>query len=143
MNILRPIDNRFTIDGVAMPRPNYFIFKDKWINNGDNVETNINNGEVILAPICKKATVIWKYSLISHTQLMILVNAIRATTEAKYKQGFVVKTIDQRFLNSVTFTSYQPDDFEIPQIAFKRGNEYYYTDVEIELVSKKDDMTWS
>lgn len=138
---IRPIDDRFQLGGVSMPRPNKFKTKRKWNNKGDGTERDINTGNLILNPICRVYETTWKYNLLRDTEYLMLYNAIFKSSSSEYKNGFKIKSIDSNTLKSISYTTYEQDDFESPEIAFNRNGHRYYQDVEFAFTSMKNDYT--
>lgn len=138
---IRKIDDRFQLGGVSMPKPTGFKTKKKWINNGDGTTRDINTGNLILNPICRVYETTWKYKLLRDTEYLQLYNAIFKTSKTDYKNGFTIKTINSNDMKSISYTTYEQDDFESPEIAFTRNGHVYYQDVEFNFTSMKNDYS--
>ena len=136
---MRPIDDRFQINGVSMPKPHSFKTKGKWTNKGDGTERDINTGNLILNPVCKIYETTWRYKKLIDTQYQMLYNAIFTTSSSNYKNGFTIKTIDSNTLKCISYTTYEQDDFESPEIAYTQNGHRVYHDIEFAFTSMKND----
>lgn len=138
---IRQIDNRFQIDGVSMPKPHAFRTREKWKNKGDGTERDINTGNLILNPVCKIYETTWKYKKLIDTQYQMLYNAIFTSSNSKYRNGFKLKTINSNNLKCISYTTYEQDDFDSPEIAYTQNGHKIYHDVEFNFTSMKNDYT--
>ncbi|MEE3417912.1 MAG: hypothetical protein VZQ62_01065 [Methanosphaera sp.] len=136
-NYLRPLDNRFTINGVAMPRPHLFKTRRQPITK--DASRDINTGALIYKKIGNPLETTWKWKKIRDDQLILVYNAIQTETGL-----FTITTIDSRKssgsnLVTTTYDSYEPDDFDPDYFddgVYPDGHRYY-SDVEIHLTSIK------
>lgn len=123
---LRPIDNRFQINGVSMPRPHSFSTKQKWLNK--DAERNINTGKLILNPICRIYETTWKYKVLRDDQFAIIFNQVFQSSKSNYEKSF--KTIDSRNFQSLSYTTYEQDDFVPPEVTpVQQDGHRYYLDI--------------
>jgi len=121
---LRPIDSRFQINSVSMPRPHSFKTKQKWLNKDS--ERDINTGKLILNPICRIYETTWTYKLLRDDQFKILMDQIFQQGKSNYTKAF--KTLDSRTFQSISYTTYEQDDFEPPEMVKGRDGHMYYLD---------------
>ena len=128
---LRPIDSRFQINGVSMPRPHSFILKRKWNNKDAN--RNINTGQLILNPVNRIYEAVWKYKLLRSDQYNIIYNQVFQASKANYKK--TINTLDSNNFTAVTYTTYEQDDFEPPEIIKGQDGYYYYKDITFNFTS--------
>lgn len=119
---LRPIDDRFQINGISMPRPHSFKLKRKW-NNLD-AERDINTGHLILNPINRIYETTWEYKLLIDDQYDLIYNQVFSSDKANYGNK-VIKTIDSNTFHSIEYTTYEQDDFEAPAFFTKNGHRFY------------------
>lgn len=122
---LRPIDSRFQINGVSMPKPHSFKTKQKWLNKDS--ERDINTGKLILNPICRIYETTWNYKLIRDDQFNIITSQVFQSSKSNYQKAF--KTLDSRTFQSLTYTTYEQDDFEPPEMIRGGDGHIYYKDV--------------
>lgn len=119
---LRPIDSRFQINGVSMPKPHSFKTKQKWLNKDS--ERDINTGKLILNPICRIYETTWTYKLLRDDQFAILMAQVFQSSKSNYQKAF--KTLDSRTLQSLSYTTYEQDDFEPPEMIMGKDGHMYY-----------------
>lgn len=122
-NYLRPIDNRFQINGIAMPRPNSFKTNRKW-NNLD-ASRDINTGELILNPINRIYETTWTYKLLRDDQFDIIYNQVFQQSKDNYKKQF--QTLDTNTFKLLSYITYEQDNFDSPEITNVKsdGHRYY------------------
>lgn len=139
-NYLRPIDSRFSIGGVAMPRPHWFktVREPLW----KDTNRDINTGDLILKKVGNAIETTWKWTELRDDQMLIVYNAVQTSTSK-----FSVTTIDSRKssgsnLVSLTYDSYEPNDFEPDYFSSKMIDGHrYYQNVELHLTSVKGSIT--
>ena len=125
-NYLRPIDDRFQINDVSMPKPHSLLTKQKWLNKDS--ERDINTGKLILNPICRIYETTWKYKLLRDDQFAIIYNQVCQPSKDNYKKSF--KSIDSRTMNTISYTTYEQDDFEPSEVSPVQSDGHrYYQDV--------------
>ena len=132
MSYLRDIDSRFTINNVSMPKPHGVVVKRKW-NNLD-ADRDINTGAMILNPVNRIYEVTWKYKLLRSDQYDILMGQVFQASKSAYNNK-AFKTYDPNRRTSITFTTYEPDDFTPPEVAFIRDGYKYFDTFELHFTS--------
>lgn len=136
-NYLRPIDERFQINGVSMPRPHSFKTKKKWLNKES--ERDINTGRLILKPLCRILETTWKYKMLRDDQFEIILNQLQQDSKDNYEKPF--KTIDSRNFKILSYTTYEPDDFEAPEFTSVQADGHrYYKEFEIHFTNMGGDV---
>lgn len=122
-NYLRPIDNRFQINGVSMPRPHEFRTKKKWLC--EKAERDINTGKLIAKPKIRLYETVWKYKLLRDDQYKIIRDQLFQESKENYEKQF--KTIDSETFTSLSYTTYEQDDFEPGKVTSVQpdGHRYY------------------
>ena len=135
-NYLRPIDNRFQINGVSMPRPHEFKTKQKWLLK--DAERDINTGALIGNPVCRIYETTWKYKLLRDDQFAILMGQVFQANKNNYFKSF--KTLDSRTFQSLTYTTYEQDDFEPPEMIKGADGHMYYLDFQCMFTNKGGDI---
>ena len=64
-----------------------------------------------------------------------------SSSNSEYKKGFKIKTINSNNWKLCSYTTYEQDDFDSPEVAFVRNGHRYYQDVEFSFTSMKNDYT--
>lgn len=132
MSYLRDIDSRFTINDVSMPKPHGVVVKRKW-NNLD-ADRDINTGAMILNPVNRIYEVTWKYKLLRSDQYDIIMGQVFQASKSNYNNK-EFKTYDPNRGTSISFTTYEPDDFTPPDVAFIRDGYKYFDTFELHFTS--------
>lgn len=139
-NYLRPIDDRFQINGVAMPKPHSFKTKIKW--NNKSAERDINTGKLLLNPVNRIAETTWTYKLLRDDQYKILRDEVFKDNKNEYTKKF--KSIDSNsFVGDtykyISYETYEQDDFEAPEMtSIQADGHRYYTDITFNFTSIGD-----
>lgn len=141
IDYIRETDSRFQINGVSMPKPHAFKTNRKTPNKANGTERDINTGNLILNPLCKIYETKWRYKLLRDTEYIKLYNAVMSSSNSEYKKGFKIKTINSNNWKLCSYTTYEQDDFDSPEVAFVRNGHRYYQDVEFSFTSMKNDYT--
>lgn len=136
-NVLRPIDDRFRINNISMPRPHQFITKWKWLNK--DAETDTETGQVILNPICRKVETTWKYKLLRDDQFMMIYNQVFQQSKDNYKKPFT--TLHSVTFRVINYTTYEPDDFVPPECTgVETDGHRYYKNIEFHFTNIGGDI---
>lgn len=126
-NYLRPIDNRFQLNGVSMPRPHKIKVKRKWLNADSH--RDINTGALILNPKIRLFETTWHYNVLRDDQLRMILAQVFQESKSNYEKTF--STYDPVTNSVLTYTTYEQDDFEIPESTTRQPDGHvYYTDIE-------------
>ena len=134
-NYLRPIDSRFKINNISMPKPHEVTVNIKWMNK--DAETDVNTGDTILSPIGRKVETTWKYKLLREDQYEIVYNQVFQRNKSQYgDKSFQSWNPNTR--NNISYKTYEPDNFKQPNVLPVQADGYrYYTDIEFNFTSQK------
>jgi len=136
-NYLRPIDDRFQINGVSMPRPHSFKTKKKW--NNKEAERDVNTGKLILNPVNRIYETTWKYKVLRDDQFAIIRDQVFQESKSNYEKQ--LKTINSLDMKSISYKTYEQDDFETPEITRVQADGHrYYKDFEFNFTSVGGDV---
>lgn len=131
-NYIRPIDDRFQINGISMPRPHSFKVAKKW-NNLD-AERDINTGHLILNPINRIYETVWNYKLLREDQYRLIYEQVFQDSKENYEKEF--KTVDSNTFKQLSYTTYEPDNFDSPIVTSVQSDGYrYYKDIKFSFTS--------
>lgn len=134
-NYLRPIDNRFQINNISMPKPHEVKVNIKWMNK--DAETDVNTGDTILNPVARKVETTWKYKLLRDDQYRIVYNQVFQRNKNNFG-GKSFKSWNPNTDNTISYITYEPDNFQQPAVnAVQADGHRYYTDVEFTFTSQK------
>lgn len=136
-NYLRPIDNRFQINGVSMPKPHSFKTKEKWLNK--DAERDINTGQLILNPVCRIYETTWNYKLLRDDQYQLIIDQVFQSGKNNYKKSFT--SLDSRTMGTIRYTTYEQDDFEPPEmIPRQKDGHIYFQNIEFKFTNIGGDI---
>lgn len=134
-NYIRPIDSRFQINGISMPKPHEVKVNIKWLNN--DAENDCNTGNTILNPIGRKVETTWKYKLLREDQYQLIYNQVFQRNKSNYG-GKTFKSWNPNTGNTIQYTTYEPDNFETPNVLAVQADGYrYYLDFSFSFTSEK------
>lgn len=136
-NYLRPLDNRFQINGIDMPKPHKFKTNKKWLCK--DAGRDINTGKLILTPICRLYETTWKYKLLRDDQFAIIIGQLYQDSKSNITKSF--KTINSLNMSILTYTTYEQDDFESPECTPVQSDGHrYYKDFEFKFTNIGGDI---
>lgn len=133
-NYLRPIDTRFQINGIAMPKPHEVAVNIKMLN--DDAYTDINTGDTILNPKGRKVETKWKYKLLRDDQYHLIYNQVFQRSKSNYGDKSF-RSWNPNTDEIITYKTYEPDNFEQPEVrAVQADGHRYFLNVEFSFTSQ-------
>lgn len=137
-NYLRPIDERFKINNVPMPKPHSFRTNSKWVCDSDSGR-DVNTGKLIATPKFILHETVWKYKLLRDDQFDLIYRHYHSDNKDMYEKPFC--TIDSKTFKQLSYVTYEADNFKSPEFtSVQEDGHRYYKDVEFTFTNVGGDV---